>query len=87
MGTGYWHEVKERIVNPRSWAETSDRENAVRGRPDREHFRLADAWLRAAYAEATASTADPSEVADLMEATAAARARLLAERRGLGLED
>ncbi len=48
-GTGYWEKVRDRIVNPSPWAETSDQSNGVQGRPGREHYRLADAWLRASF--------------------------------------
>jgi len=85
-GTGYWNKVRDRIVNPKPWAETSDRENRVLGQPDREYYRLADSWLRASVAEVKAATDDPSSAADLAAETAAARARLLKETRMLGLE-
>jgi radical SAM superfamily enzyme YgiQ (UPF0313 family) len=85
-GTGYWHKVRDRIVNPKPWAETSDREYRVDGRPGREHYRLADDWLRAAHTEVTTATTDPSEAADLAAETAEARSRLFEERRQLGLE-
>ena len=85
-GTGYWRRVRDRIDNPKPWAETSDRENRVRGRPGRDHYRLADAWLKAVRAELEAATDDPAAAADLAAATARARLRLLSERRGLGLE-
>ena len=85
-GTGYWNKVQDRIDNPGRWAETSDHDNQVRGRPGREHYRLADKWLRASYSEVTAGTDDRSEASDLAAEAAAARARLLEERRKLGLE-
>ena len=85
-GTGYWEKVSDRIVNPKAWSETSDRESRVEGRPGREHYRFADAWLKAAHAEATAATRNSSEAADLAEEVARARIRLLDDRRKLGLE-
>ncbi len=85
-GTGYWEKVRDRIVNPKPWAETSDQENQVRDRPDREHYRLADSWLRASVSEIEADTDDPSSAAELAAETAAARTRLLQDRRKLGLE-
>jgi hypothetical protein len=85
-GTGYWQKVRDRIVNPSPWAETSDQRNGVEGRPGRDHYRLADAWLRASFAETGAGTENPAEAAELAAKTSAARIRLLGERRKLGLE-
>lgn len=85
-GTGYWNKVNDRIVNPKSWAETSDRENQVRGRPDRSYYRLADDWLRAAVREVDQEsrllTSDPSKATALAKSVAAARTRLLEARHG-----
>ena len=85
-GTGYWEKVGEGVVNPNPWAETSDQENQVLGRPGREHYKLADSWLKASVAEVDAGTDDSSSAAELAAETATARARLLKERRKLGLE-
>lgn len=84
-GTGYWEKVRDRIVNPNPWAETSDRENRVLGQADREYYQLADSWLRASMSEIEAATDDPSTAAELAAETAAARTRLLEEGRKLGL--
>jgi len=85
-GTPYWEKVRDRIVNPKPWAETSDRENRILGQPGPEHHRLADGWLRASFSEVTAGTDDPAAAADLAAEVASARSRLLSERRKLGLE-
>lgn len=72
-GTGFWEKVQGRVVNPKPWAETSDRENRIAGQPQNRHFQLADRWLRAAV-----DGRDSEAVA--------ARAELAEERSRLGLE-
>ena len=46
-GTRYYAEVQGRVVNPKDWAETSDRESSVSGRRPREFYEVADRLLRA----------------------------------------
>ena len=46
-GTRYYTEVQDRVINPKTWAETSDRESSVAGRRPREFYEVADRLLRA----------------------------------------
>ena len=46
-GTRYYTEVQDRVINTKSWAETSDRESTVAGRRPREFYEVADRLLRA----------------------------------------
>lgn len=46
-GTPYAREVEARTENDRPWAETSDRENRVRGRGTSRYYDLARAWIEA----------------------------------------
>lgn len=46
-GTGFYDQVADRVVNDRSWASTSDRDNRIRGRHSRRFYKFADQALRA----------------------------------------
>jgi anaerobic magnesium-protoporphyrin IX monomethyl ester cyclase len=50
-GTPYFEKVKERLVNPRPWKETTDREIRIRGRHSRQFYSYADRLLRSETAE------------------------------------
>ncbi|MAE70108.1 MAG: B12-binding domain-containing radical SAM protein [Gemmatimonadetes bacterium] len=71
--TGYYRKVEDRVVRPGPWAEISDREHGVRGRPGREHFRPADRWLRAAAEAASLTRSDPPRANELEEEAALAK--------------
>jgi radical SAM superfamily enzyme YgiQ (UPF0313 family) len=45
-GTGYFAKVKDRVINTKPWADTSDRESTVSGRRPREFYDTADRLLR-----------------------------------------
>jgi anaerobic magnesium-protoporphyrin IX monomethyl ester cyclase len=83
-GTPYFSEVAERVENPKSWSEGSDRDFRIRNRHSRQFYRFADKLLRsevelkhlAHRAETNAATirALQSGIADArsgLEATAA----------------
>ena len=44
-GTAYYHQVEDRLVTPRSWAEGSDRDISVRGRHSDRFYRFANRWM------------------------------------------
>jgi len=46
-GTPYYEEVADRVVDPESWAESSDRNFRIRGRHSRRFYQHADQLLRA----------------------------------------
>lgn len=84
MNTGYYEKVRARVIVPKPWAQTSDRETEIRGRPGREHFRPADQWLKAAVKAAGTDADDATTAAALREQEAEARERFLASCRELG---
>src|ERR1700723_3485556 len=45
-GTPYFSEVAERVENPKSWSEGSDRDFRIRNRHSRQFYRFADKLLR-----------------------------------------
>jgi len=49
-GTPYYEETAPKLVRIGEWADVTDRDLEVRGRPSREYYRLADDWLRAEMA-------------------------------------
>jgi radical SAM superfamily enzyme YgiQ (UPF0313 family) len=44
-GTPYYEQVKARLVTPRPWAEATDRDLVVRGRPVRRYYDFARRWI------------------------------------------
>ncbi len=46
-GTGFYDQIGDRVVNDKAWANTSDRENRIRGRHSRRFYKFADQALRA----------------------------------------
>ena len=44
-GTPYYDRVADRIVRPRSWADGSDRDLAIAGRPSRRYYDFARRWM------------------------------------------
>jgi anaerobic magnesium-protoporphyrin IX monomethyl ester cyclase len=73
-GTEYYRSVEADLSLPAVWAESSDRDVEVRGRPSRAYYRLADRWLRAALeARALGENAPESARAKHAEAEEARR--------------
>jgi radical SAM superfamily enzyme YgiQ (UPF0313 family) len=58
-GTPYYDDIRPRLVNIGAWRESTDRQIAVRGRPSRHFYRLADELLKAE----TAPVADSARIA------------------------
>ena len=52
---------------PLDWAEASDRDYVVTGRPGKEYYRLADQWLRNEVAASRLEKDDPARAAELMD--------------------
>jgi anaerobic magnesium-protoporphyrin IX monomethyl ester cyclase len=50
-GTPYFTRISEKLVNPKPWHETTDREFTVRGRHSRTFYRHADELLRSEMAD------------------------------------
>jgi len=46
-GTAYFQSVGDRVVNPKIWAESSDRDFQIRGRHSRRYYQSVDRLLRA----------------------------------------
>ena len=72
-GTPYFDEVAARLEAPPSWAEASDRDYIVGGRPPREYYRHADRWLRAEVEAHRLGATDPRRSATLREEALASR--------------
>ncbi len=77
MGTAYYEKVKGRVSLSRPWAEGGDRDHVVAGRADRETYRLADRWLRAAVESRRLEVAAPEEARALAGEADAARREFL----------
>jgi radical SAM superfamily enzyme YgiQ (UPF0313 family) len=46
-GTSYFEAVEDRVVSPKIWAESSDRDFQIRGRHSRRYYQSVDRLLRA----------------------------------------
>lgn len=77
-GTGYFEKVRDKVELGLSWADASDRDYVVSGRPDRHYYRLADRWLRNEV-EASRIEANDAECATVLK-DKARDARLAMER-------
>jgi len=75
-GTPYFERVRERLSLPLTWAEASDRDYLVAGRPDRSYYRLADTWLRSEVEASRIADTDPARAAELHLAAQRAREAL-----------
>lgn len=73
MNTGYYEKVQDRVLIPAPWAQTSDREHGVAGRPGREHFQAADDWLKSSVKAARFQETEPETAKQHQEAAWAAR--------------
>ena len=76
--TAYYREVADRVVSPRAWAESTDRDYDVAGRPGRAYYGHADRWLKSEVEASRLEASDPAGAAALHRAAAEARAELLA---------
>ena len=50
-GTPYYDQVADRLSSPQSWAEGTDRDLVVRGRPVRTYYDFARRWMTAEVAK------------------------------------
>jgi radical SAM superfamily enzyme YgiQ (UPF0313 family) len=83
MGTGYYDRVADRVEMPRPWAETSDREHQILGRPGRDHFAPADRWLKASVKAARLGGDSRADAAVWREEARRARAEFFTSCREL----
>ncbi len=73
--TLYFDQLGDRVVATKGWAEGTDRDYDVRGRPSRDFYREADRWLRQEAASVRTGAADsPSDRGETDRARAALRA-------------
>ena len=49
-GTPYYDTVSDRLASPKAWAESTDRDLVVRGRPVRRYYDFASRWMTAEVA-------------------------------------
>src|ERR1022692_528331 len=80
-GTPYFSEVAERVENPKSWSEGSDRDFRIRNRHSRQFYRFADKLLRSEVELkrlGLKADADGASLAALRSGIAEARAGLQA---------
>lgn len=76
--TAYYREVADRVVAPRGWAEATDRDYEIAGRPGRAYYGHADRWLKSEVEAARLAASDPAAAAAHHRAAGEARAALLA---------
>jgi len=81
-GTPYYERVASRLVNPKSWAEGSDRDCRIRGRHSRRFYQFADQLLRSEVelnrllsgrGNGASAKPDPSPAVELRSAASQAR--------------
>jgi radical SAM superfamily enzyme YgiQ (UPF0313 family) len=77
-GTPYHAQVADRLVAPRDWAVSTDRDFAIAGRHSRDYYRHADRWLRSEVAAFRLPPDEASEAARYQADAEQARAALLA---------
>ena len=78
-GTPYYERTRDRLVQPQSWGESSDRELKIKGRHSRKFYEYADRLLRDEVALSrlgTASSQNDASVVDL-------QSRIRANREGM----
>jgi radical SAM superfamily enzyme YgiQ (UPF0313 family) len=61
--TGYYQDVKDRVVADLDWEAATDRDSKVRGRHSRAYYKQADRWLRGEVAAFRLEGEDPSAAA------------------------
>ncbi|MGH8220303.1 MAG: B12-binding domain-containing radical SAM protein, partial [Steroidobacteraceae bacterium] len=72
-GTPYFDAVRGRVELPIEWEEASDRDYIIRGRRERDYYRLADAWLRSEVEAHRIGDSDPRRAAELYATARRAR--------------
>ena len=75
-GTPYFDRVASRVAADRDWADSTDRDLRIAGRRDRDYYRVADEWLRAAVAARRSGRDAPEHAAPIRERAERARLRL-----------
>jgi len=65
-GTGYFDKVRERVLAPLAWHESSDRDYLVAGRRGKDYYKLADQWLRNEVEAARLEASNPARSAELL---------------------
>ncbi len=75
-GTTYYREVGDRVVLDKDWAESTDRDHALRGRHSRAYYKQADSWLREEVAAHRLADTDPVESASRRASAERARSAL-----------
>lgn len=78
-GTPYYERTRDRLIQPQSWAQSSDRELKIKGRHSRKFYDYADRLLRDEVALSrlgTASSQNDASVVDL-------QSRIRANREGM----
>jgi radical SAM superfamily enzyme YgiQ (UPF0313 family) len=71
--TPYFDSVADKVEMPGPWAEMTDRDYIVRGRPTRTAYQHADRWLRNEVAAARLDADNPAEAARLYSEAARER--------------
>ncbi len=75
-GTGYFEKVRRKVELELDWADASDRDYTVSGRPDRKYYRLADQWLRSEVEASQIEADDPERADELRGKARAARSAM-----------
>jgi radical SAM superfamily enzyme YgiQ (UPF0313 family) len=76
-GTPYFDRVEHKVHAPLAWAEASDRDYVIRGRADREYYRLADTWLRSEVEASRLEGRDAARAAALRAQALRAREQMI----------
>ena len=76
-GTGYFDKVRERVLAPLPWHESTDRDYLIAGRRGKDYYQLADQWLRNEVEAARLEAANPARSAELLGTARRARAQMI----------
>jgi radical SAM superfamily enzyme YgiQ (UPF0313 family) len=74
--TGFWDDAAGRVVAPKTWEESTDRDYLLRGRHSRAYYKQADRWLRSEVAAFRIEGEDPEAAAAKRAEASAARAAM-----------
>lgn len=78
MNTDYYNRVASLVALDKNWAEATDRDYAIRGRPSRAYYKYADQRLREEVAAFRLEGQDPGAAADRRLAAEQARRAMVA---------
>lgn len=80
--TKFYDVVADRLVRPKNWAATTDRDYGITSQKSRAYYKLADQWLFNEVAAERMQTSDPDAASEKLAVAAQARAEMLQHDSG-----